>query len=93
MYTTWEYLVNLSNEPQNSTWNCICKVRDVLEFSGGGDLEGEDKKGFGGICKESRFPSNISMTLLIVGRFEGLVHMHRKFTIIIFLTLILSSSS
>lgn len=32
------------------------------------DLEGEDKKGLGGICKESRLLSNISTTLLISGQ-------------------------
>jgi hypothetical protein len=37
-----------------------------------GVLGGEDKKGLGGICKEWRLPSNISTTLLIGGRFDGL---------------------
>ena len=38
-------------------------------------LYGEDKTDFGGICRPSMFPSNISITLLVHGLLNGFVCM------------------
>ena len=59
----------------------------MVEDSSAGDLGGDDKKGFGGICNASRFPSNISITLLMDGLSDGFVCMHHKPIMIIFLTI------
>ncbi|KAA8532648.1 hypothetical protein F0562_032536 [Nyssa sinensis] len=47
-------------------WWWLCVVEESA-----GDLTGEDKKGVGGICKVSRLPFNIAMTLLIRSRSVG----------------------
>ncbi|GMY31147.1 hypothetical protein FCV25MIE_26389, partial [Fagus crenata] len=64
---------------------CNDTIRSITVEEFIGDLGEEDKKGLGGICNESRLPSNISTTLLIGGRLEGSVCMHHKLTSIIFL--------
>lgn len=56
-----------------------------------GDLEGEPKKGFGGISKASKLPSSISIALLTAGLCHGSVCMHHKPTTIIFLAISPSS--
>ncbi|KAK2970680.1 hypothetical protein RJ640_001940 [Escallonia rubra] len=48
---------------------------DILELSmaeeSSPDRGGEDKTGFGGICRDCMLPSNISTTLVIDGRLDG----------------------
>ncbi|GKC43183.1 hypothetical protein Tco_1060905, partial [Tanacetum coccineum] len=50
------------------------------------DRDGEDIYGFGGISIDAKSSSNISNTLVIVGRFKGLVWMHHNPTMIVFLS-------
>ena len=48
---------------------------NVVRDSSASVLYGEDKTGFGGICRPSMFPSNISITLLMHGLLNGFVCM------------------
>lgn len=50
---------------------CSYVVDDTAEESE--SIIGENKTGFGGICKDCRLPSNISITLVIDGLSDGLV--------------------
>lgn len=51
------------------------------------DLVGEENNGFGGMSNEFILPSNISITLLMVGLLFGSVWMHHKPTIVICLAI------